>query len=162
MTIVQIAKRGLKRLGASAKRHRLEVVLPKLKEEFVLRLIVNADISPRNAHAVFEAAVEKIAATYEAFTFYIPCSVVAHRACDRFSIGPVTFVLRESFLREHETATRESASTENVKFTNVLLERTNTFYAEFQWIACISVRAIARSHESALRRVCREPSTCSS
>jgi hypothetical protein len=141
---IQITKRGLKNLGASGKRHRLEVILPKLKEEFVSRLVANADINPQNAHGVFEAVVEKVEATYEELTFYVPCSVVAQRACNRFSIGPVTFVLRESFLREHETAIRDSATTENIKLTNALLERTNTFYTEFQWIACISVPACDR------------------
>jgi hypothetical protein len=141
---VQIAKRGLKHLGVAAKRHRLEVILPRLQEEFVSRLIAKADINPQNAHSVFEAAVAKAEASYEALTFYVPCSVVAHRACDRFSIGPVTFVIRESFLREHETAIRESATTENLTFTNILLERTNTFYTEFQWIACLSVPACDR------------------
>ena len=141
---VQIAKRGLKQLGVAAKRHRLEVILPKLQEEFVSRLIAKADINPQNAHSVFEAAVEKAEAAYEALTFYVPCSVVAHRVCDRFSIGPVTFVLRESFLQEHETAIRGSATTENLTFTDSLLKRTNTFYTEFQWIACIAVPACDR------------------
>src|ERR1700689_2146307 len=46
----QIAKRGLKHLGAAAKRHRLEVILPKLQEEFVSRLIAKGDINSQNAH----------------------------------------------------------------------------------------------------------------
>ncbi len=136
----QIARRGLKELGIeAARRHRLELVTSKVKEEFTARILAGHEVTGETAHNIFTAAVDRLTTTYEELSYYVPCSVVSQTVCERFSIGPATFVLRDRFLKQNEAAIREAARTADGAVIQPLLDRTKDFYGTFQWIACITV-----------------------
>lgn len=58
-------------------------------------------MSAENAHDLFNSAVGKLKEGYLELTYDVPCSVVAERSRASFSIGPVTFLLREQFLKHN-------------------------------------------------------------
>jgi hypothetical protein len=136
----QIATRGLRNLGTIARDHRLEKVIEALKDEFSSLLIGGFDLSAENAQAVFNSAIRKLEDGYLELTYYVPCSDVAGRSPATFTLGPITFRLRDDFLKQHEEALQQSAAEfKNPQFAEVLLTRTHAFYSDFQWIASITV-----------------------
>ena len=98
----QIANRGLKNLGTIAQDHRLEKVVEALKDEFSSLLVAAFNLSAENAHVAFSSAIRKLEDGYLELTYYVPCSVVAERSPVSFTVGPVTFLLRDQFLKQHE------------------------------------------------------------
>lgn len=137
----QIAARGLKNMGSAALIHRLDRVVETLKRELSNLLLGGFDMTPENAHEVFDSAVRKLEGEYSELTYYVPCSVVAQRTYSTFTIGPVVFVLRDQFFEQNETAIRDGlAKSGNPQVSEVLFTRAHSFYSEFQWIASITVR----------------------
>lgn len=136
----QIARRGMQNLGPSARIHRPERVIEELTREFSSLLFSGLVPAPEDAHELFVAAVRKLEQAYESVTYYVPCSVVAERSYPMFAIGPVSFVLRERFFTEHETALQAAiAEFEHREAMEPLAARMRSFYSGFQWIASITV-----------------------
>lgn len=78
-------------------------------------------------------------ATFVEQTHYVPCAVVMHRKRNMFTIGPVTFILRERFFKENEQAIQEAAQRWAPTVSADILSRTESFYTDFMWIAKITV-----------------------
>lgn len=136
----QIATRGLKNIGTAAQDHRIEQVVEAVKEELSTQLAAGKDLDPTNAHDVFTDAVKKLRDGYLQLTYYVPCSVVVQRTPTSFSVGPVTFFLRDEFLKHNEEAIRRGAANfKDSKVVETVLMRTQNFYSEYQWIASITV-----------------------
>jgi antitoxin HigA-1 len=136
----QIAIRGLKQLGAGAHAHNLERVITELKSELSRRIFGELDITPENAHEVFTSALQKLEEGYKRLTYYVPCSIVAERTYPDFRIGPVEFTLRDQFFDKHKEAIHKAT----VEFgtpeaDKIVLDRIQSFYSGFQWIACVTV-----------------------
>src|SRR5262249_12349588 len=87
----------------------------------------------------FEGAIRNLEASFVERTHHVPCAVVMHRVRDIFTIGPVTFILRERFFRENEQAIREAAERWAPSMSADILNRTQSFYTDFMWIAQITV-----------------------
>jgi hypothetical protein len=52
----------------------------------------------------------------------------------------VTFRLRDQFFKQNESAIQQAAAAfRNPQLTEVLRSRAHAFYAEFQWIASVTV-----------------------
>ncbi len=136
----QIVARGLKHLGIAAQEHRPEKVVEALKTEFLSHILGGFDVSATNAHHVFNSTILKLKEGYLALTYHVPCSVVAERSPSSFTIGPVTFRLREQFFEQNGSAIQHSLSDfTNSRVGEVILARMQAFYSEFQWIASITV-----------------------
>lgn len=151
----QIAVRGLKHLGTGAYVHRFEKVVKALKAELSTRILGGFEITSDNAHEIFTSAVRNLEQGYERLTYYVPCSIVAERSFPQFTIGPVVFTLRDQFFEQHRDSIREAvAKFKNSDMEGVVLSRIESFYSEFQWIACITLPACdadvsrSRAHES--------------
>ncbi len=137
---VHVATRGLKRLGAAGQIHRTDRVVKALKGELSSMLQRGLVPGEDDAGDVFSSAVRKLEGGYAELTYHVPCSVVVHRSYPMFTIGPVTFLLRDQFFKANEAAIRQGAAEfENPKVSDVLLAQTHAFYSEFQWIASITV-----------------------
>lgn len=137
---LRIANRGLENLGQKSQIHRLDKVVAVLKLELPLLLCSGMAPSLEDAHEIFVSAVQKLTNEYEQLTHHLPCSVVAERDPATFSIGPVTFLLREHFFEQNEVAIRRAATYRgNYEVAEMLLARTNAFFSDFQWIASIAV-----------------------
>jgi hypothetical protein len=135
-----IANRGLKSLGTSARVHRLEKVVEALRGELSSMLQAGLVPGEEDTHEVFRSALRRLEAAYAELTYYVPCSVVAERTYPKFTIGPVTFLLRDEFFKQNESAIQKSAEEyKNPRATEVLLAQTYAFYSDFQWIASITV-----------------------
>jgi hypothetical protein len=137
---IQIALRGLEALGPEGRRHLLKSVVAQLQADFQAAILSGLDITGANAHDVFIGAIRKLEVHYTEITHYVPCAVVAHREVDEFVIGPVTLVLRDKFLKDHEAAIHKAAEWHDAPLTEKLLTRLRDFYDDFQWIACITVQ----------------------
>ena len=139
---VQIARRGLEDLGPSARIHRVEKVVEELKREYSSLLFSGFVPASEDAHDLFTTATRKLEQGYQELTYFVPCSVVAQRNYPAFDIGPVTFVLRERFFAENETALEKAIAGFDLPKTSETLEaRMRSFYSGFQWIASITVPA---------------------
>jgi hypothetical protein len=135
-----IAARGLKSLGTSARIHRLEKVVEALKGGLSSMLQRGLIPSLEDAHEGFNSAIKKLEEEYEEWIFHVPCSVVAERSYPEFTIGPVTFLLRDHFFEQNELAIQQMATEfGDSRITETLLARTHAFYSDFQWIASITV-----------------------
>jgi hypothetical protein len=133
---LQIVRRRMKKAGGAGLRHNLEAILAALKSEFMARLLdAERMITDENAGEIFEHVIAALDSGYRTLTHYIPCSVVAEDQPNRFSIGPITFVLQRVFLQEHETALRQSRNQHN----QFLLPKMLEFFAEFRWVAIVTV-----------------------
>jgi hypothetical protein len=140
--VSQIATRGLKNLGPAGHFHRLANVITALKREWSTLILSGFEMTPENAHEVFDSAIRKLEMEYSELTYYVPCSVVAERTYAKFTIGPATFVLRDHFLKENEAAIRQAvAGFGNPEISETMFARTHSFYSEFQWVASITVPA---------------------
>jgi hypothetical protein len=104
----EIAARGLKNLGTSARVHRLDKVVEALKGELSSMILGGFVPSVEDAHEVFSSALRKLEGEYVELTYHVPCSVVAERTYPKFTIGPATFLLREQFFKEHEPASSKA------------------------------------------------------
>jgi hypothetical protein len=135
----RITERGLNLMGVAAERHRPEKVYEEVQRELVSLAFAGFELTAGNAHDVFDSAIRKLEATYSELTHYVPCSVVAHTVRDVFAIGPVTFVLREKFLKKHENAIRESVESWGADARDTILAQFTGFYTDFQWIASIAI-----------------------
>lgn len=139
MRLRQIVERGLRAMGSAAECHNADKVYEELPRHFLKLALEGADITGENAHTVFEGAIRNVEATFVEHTHYVPCAVVMHRKRDIFTIGPVTFILRERFFKENEPAIREAAERWAPKVSADILNRTESFYTDFMWIAKITV-----------------------
>jgi hypothetical protein len=139
---VQIAKRGLKALGAAAADHRIERVLEKLKDELSTSVLNGFVPTDENSHTIFSIAIEKLKSEYKEVTHYIPCSLVSQRRTENFNIGPVSFQLRERFIKDngHRIVTLEVES-KNAEFAQNLRTRLYSFFGDCQWVASITIPA---------------------
>src|ERR1035437_10140144 len=135
----QVTERGLRAMGPAAERHNAEKVYEELPRQFINLVVEGADITEENAHRVFEGAIQNLEGLFVEQTHYVPCAVVMHRVRDMFTIGPVTFILRERFFRENEQAIREAAERWSPVMSPDILSRTQSFYTDFMWIARITV-----------------------
>ena len=96
--------------------------------------------SVEDAHEVFSSAVRKLEDTYVELTYHVPCSVVAERSYAKFTIGPVTFVLRDQFFEQNQPAIQQAAAEfQNPRAIELILAQTRAFYSDFQWIASITI-----------------------
>ena len=102
MRLRQIVERGLRAMDSAAERHNADKVYEELPRHFLTLALEGADITSENAHAVFEGAIRNVEGTFVEQTHYVPCAVVMHRKRDIFTIGPVTFILRERFFKEND------------------------------------------------------------
>ena len=139
MRLRQIVERGLRAMDSAAERHNADKVYEELPRHFLKLALEAADITGENAHTVFEGAIRNVEATFVEQTHYVPCAVVMHRKRDIFTVGPVTFILRERFFKENEQAIREAAERWAPKVSADILNRTESFYTDFMWIAKITV-----------------------
>jgi len=135
----QITERGLNLMGMASERHNPEKVCEGLKREFVTLIFDGFELASGNAHEVFSGTIRRIEAEHSTLTHHVPCSVVIHRARDVFTVGPVTFVLREKFLKQHETAIRACVQAWASEVRDFVLTQLTGFYTDFQWIASITV-----------------------
>jgi hypothetical protein len=137
----QIAIRGLKTLGERARDHQVTKVADLLKTEFVDFVRRDVEINSDNAHEVFEAAISKLGEEYSELTHYVPCSVVIQQATTTFNIGPVTFRLREAFLKDCEPDIIRCLDSggKNTQFTEHTRMRLHRFFDDYQWIACVTI-----------------------
>ncbi|MBZ5726710.1 MAG: hypothetical protein LAP87_17155 [Acidobacteriia bacterium] len=135
----QITERGLRAMASAAERHNTEKVYEELPRHLVKLLVEGSEITAKNAHDVFDGAIRNLEAKFVEQTHYVPCAVVMHRVRDVFTIGPVTFILRERFFRENERAIREAAERWNPSISADIFNRTQSFYTDFMWIARITV-----------------------
>jgi len=137
---VQIARRGLEKLGPLSRIHRLEKIVEQLKRELSSLLFNGFAPGPDDAYDLFTSAVRELERAYEELTYHVPCSVVAERSYTTFNIGPVTFVLRDRFFAENEAGLENAiAEFEHQQTMEKLAARVRTFYSDFQWIASITV-----------------------
>jgi hypothetical protein len=137
----QIARRGLRTMGAGGKRHHLTDVITALKVKFVSWQTSSLELSAERAHRLFEDAIAEVEAEHTALTHFLPCSLVAHHEPNRFRIGPVTFVLSSLFLSENETRIRQSEA--RGLQTGLAYEELAKFFSRFTWVASIEIAACA-------------------
>jgi hypothetical protein len=74
---VQIARRGLEKLGPLSRIHRLEKIVEQLKSELASLLFNGFVPGPDDAHDLFTSAIRKLEQGYEELTYHVPFSVVA-------------------------------------------------------------------------------------
>jgi hypothetical protein len=129
---VRIATRGLKGLGTSARLHSLERVVEELKGELSSVLLSGLVPDLDYAHELFNSAIRKLEREYVELTYHVPCSVVAERSYASFTIGPVTFVLRDQFFEENEAAINKAiADFGHPQTRETLVARVRSFYSDF-------------------------------
>ncbi len=147
----QIVTRGLKALGPNARTHDPSNLRSALIRKFAAEAQkIVADTTQENAHEIFEHVVRAVEEKYTELTHYIPCSVVAHKKPERFTIGPVGFVLRDMFMKENESALRAalaSSPTSDWQFRQL-----QSFFSKFEWVAFVRVTACDQSVSTARAR----------
>src|SRR5258708_10254273 len=96
----QIVDRGLRVLGASARKYSPEAVVESLKMAFISGNEDDPPVTAENAHDLFDEALRRVDSELKPLTHHVPCAVVAHQKPEQFQIGPVYFVRRDIFLKE--------------------------------------------------------------
>jgi hypothetical protein len=140
----QIVTRGLNALGANARTHAPSTLRSALMGKFVAEAQkIVADTTQENAHEIFEHVVRAVEEEYKELTHYVPCSVVAHKKPERFTIGPVGFVLREMFMRENESALRAALTSSPA--SGWQFRELESFFSRFQWVAFVRILACDES-----------------
>jgi hypothetical protein len=130
----------LKALGATAADHRIERVLQKLKDELSASVLNGFVLTDENSHTIFSTAVEKLRSEYKELTHYVPCSLVVQRRTDNFNIGPVSFQMRERFIKENEPQiVTPEVEAKSIEFAHHLRARLNIFFGDYQWVASITI-----------------------
>jgi hypothetical protein len=130
----QIAKRGLEAMGSEGKKHNIQEIVKFLKKEFVGRLLTSPEtITEENAHDIFDFVIKELSGKFEELDHFVPCSLVAHKIPRHFSIGPVRFVLKEDFFKQHDS---ELQAEDKVRFSWL-----QEFFSQFMWVASVRVPA---------------------
>src|SRR6267154_1430529 len=135
----QIVDRGLRALGASARKYNPEGVADSLKIVFVSGNEDDPPVTVENAHDLFDEAMRRIDSELKLLTHHVPCAVVAHEKPERFQIGPVYFVRRDIFLKANEAALR--AAQESWAGYDWGFEALRQFFSQFEWVASVTVQA---------------------
>jgi hypothetical protein len=134
----QIVVRGLKALGPNARKHSASSLTSALKARFVDKAIeIVSAITDENAHELFESVARSLEEGHKELTHYIPCSIAAHRKPDRFTIGPVNFLLQDIFMQEKETGLRSSMASRPTSEWE--FEELKKFFSKFSWVASVQV-----------------------
>jgi hypothetical protein len=147
----QIVTRGLKSLGPDARTHDHSTLRNLLVRKFAAeagKIVV--ETTDENAHALFEEVLRVAQAEHRELTHYIPCFLVAQRTPERFSIGPVSFMVQEAFMRDNESALHAALApgpTSDLHFG--FLE---SFLKTFGWVASVRVPACDEAVSRVLAR----------
>ncbi|MHB8652937.1 MAG: hypothetical protein ACYDA9_03570 [Terriglobia bacterium] len=136
----QIVTRGLKALGPNARTHDRNTLRNLLIRKFAAEAEkIIADTTAENAHEIFETVLSAAEKEYKALTHYIPCFLVAQKSPERFSIGPVTFVVQDAFMKANESALRASITAG--PSSDLFLTSLQSFFSTFGWVATVRVPA---------------------
>jgi hypothetical protein len=142
----QIAERGLSARGSERRKHDINRLVQSLKREFIQRLLGSPDsIREDNAHDLFDFIFRALCAENEQLEHFVPCSVVAHRIPAGFSIGPVSFVLKEDFFRQHNSTLKAK--------DELFFSRFKDFFLQFRWVASVKVPACNRAISTLRARI---------
>jgi hypothetical protein len=130
----QVARRSFKSLGTESRKYDLNIVISKVKELFLTRLLENtSSLNDEHAHEIFLQAIAEISKDFLGTTHYIPCSLVAQSVPSQFHIGPVEFQLSEVFWDKNGQSIRGNLKHESQH------EPIKQFFTQQRWVASVQV-----------------------